>query len=208
MERFAKRIMPEWRCTTRNFSRGGLLKKDTSIKISWKTPGNVALQGNILEFFFLDTFKITCWLENLTPKWTQSGPFFQKSGQFFRFSKTVGEAFALPPSWAPVSVTEYASISLERPKFPWKCLNELFYARTPNMPQILNKAEFWIWHGCICNCYTEFRMSDYGSIPLNNAWICFNIPQYAWAWLNIAECPWKCQNKQFWLCQGSHYAAI
>ena len=32
------------------------------------------------------------------------------------------------------------------------------------------------------------NMSDYDSIRLNNVWICLNIPQYIWTWLNIAEC--------------------
>ena len=31
------------------------------------------------------------------------------------------------PSWAPVSVTEYASISLNMLKYPWKNLNKLFW---------------------------------------------------------------------------------
>ena len=53
---------------------------------------------------------------NLTQKWTQSGPFFQKSELFFRFSKKAGDASPLAPSCAPVSVAEYASVSLNIPK--------------------------------------------------------------------------------------------
>ena len=41
------------------------------------------------------------------------------------------------------------------------------------------------------------NMSDYGSKCLKNASICVNIPQYAWTWLNIAECPWIYLNKLF-----------
>ena len=41
-------------------------------------------------------------MENLTQKWTQSGSFYQKSGQFFRFSKRVGEVSPFDPSCATV----------------------------------------------------------------------------------------------------------
>ena len=34
--------------------------------------------GNILEFSLLDTLKTKFWIENLTQRWTQSGPFFPK----------------------------------------------------------------------------------------------------------------------------------
>ena len=38
------------------------------------------------------------------------------------------------------------------------------------------------------------NMSDYGSIRLNNPWKCLNIntPHFAWARLDIAECPRIC----------------
>ena len=54
-------------------------------------------------------------MENLTERWTELGSFFPKSGHFFRFSKRAGEVSPLPLSCAPVSVTEYASISLIMP---------------------------------------------------------------------------------------------
>ena len=39
-------------------------------------------------FFLLDTLKITFWMENLTQKWTQLGPFFfQNKGIFFDLKK-------------------------------------------------------------------------------------------------------------------------
>ena len=47
----------------------------------------------------------------------QSGPFFQKSGHFWIFKKGRGDLPA-PPSYEPVSVAEYASISLNMPKYP------------------------------------------------------------------------------------------
>ena len=44
------------------------------------------LQGNILEFL-LDTLKAVFWMENLTERWTQSGPFSPKLGHFFSIFK-------------------------------------------------------------------------------------------------------------------------
>ena len=75
----------------------------------------------------VDTLKTTFWMENLTQRWAQSGPFFAKSGLFFRFSKRAGEVYPLSPSSAAVNVTEYTSISLNMSKYPWKCLNKLLW---------------------------------------------------------------------------------
>ena len=57
-------------------------------------------------------------MENLTKRWTKSWHFFSKSGHFLRASKRAGEASPLPLSCAPVSVAEYASISLNMTKYP------------------------------------------------------------------------------------------
>ena len=57
-------------------------------------------------------------MENLTQRWTQSGPFFSKSGHLFQFSKRAGKASPLPLSDTSVSVAEYASMSLSMPKYP------------------------------------------------------------------------------------------
>ena len=60
-------------------------------------------------------------------------------------------------------MAEYASVSLNMSKYPWKCLNKLFWQwqgseyawssymfnRFLKMPCVLNKPEIWIWHGCI-----------------------------------------------------------
>ena len=106
-------------------------------------------------FFILDTLKTTIRIENLTRWWTQSGSFFVESRHFFQFSKREGEVFPLLPSCAPVSVAEYASISLNMSKYPCKCLNKLFwlchgsdYAWLSYMFDRLLKI--WIWQGCIC----------------------------------------------------------
>ena len=61
MEHIGKRIMLECRCTTRNFSGewGRVVELDTSINISSKTREKETRQGNILDFFLLDTLKTT-----------------------------------------------------------------------------------------------------------------------------------------------------
>ena len=42
-------------------------------------------------------------------------------------------------------------------------------------------------------------ISGYGSVCLSNTWICFNVFYYARTWLNIAEFPWICLSKLFWI---------
>ena len=78
-----------------------------------KTKEKEVLQGNILEIVLQDTLKTTFSMENLTQRWTQSGPLFPKSGHLFRFSKRAGEASPLSPSCAPVSV-----VALNMHKYP------------------------------------------------------------------------------------------
>ena len=150
---------------------------------------------------------------------TQSGPFFPQSGN------------SLMPSYVPVSVAEYASISLNMAKCPWKWLNKLswlcqvseyacssyMFDRLLKMFPFL-KTGFWIWHGCIYKVYPDFRiyliMAPYASITTEYAQICFNVPQYFWIWLNIPKCPWIyeypwiCLNKLFWFFHVSEYAEI
>ena len=92
-----------------------------SIKISSKASEKAVPQGTILEIFLLYIHKSTFLMENLTQRWTQSRPFLQKPGYFFWFSKRHY------PSSVPVSVAQYASIFLNMPKYPWKCLNKLFW---------------------------------------------------------------------------------
>ena len=63
IEYFAKQITPECRCATRNLSgkQGGtrFVELDTSDKDFVKTLEKETPQGNILEFFLLDTLKNT-----------------------------------------------------------------------------------------------------------------------------------------------------
>ena len=80
-------------------------------------------QENILKIVILDTLKIAFWMEKLTQRWT-FWPLFPKPGHFFRFS-------LLPRTCSPVVVTEFASISLNMPKYLWK--NCSAYAMALNM---------------------------------------------------------------------------
>ena len=86
------------------------------------------------------------------------------------------------------------------------------FDRLLKMPRVLNKPGFWIWHGFICKGYSEFRicliMAQYVSIMPEYASVYLNVLQYTWTWLNIAECPWICLKKLFFLCQSSQYAVI
>ena len=118
---------------------------------------------------------------------------------FFRFSKKAGESSPLLLSCVPVSVADYASISLNMPENPWKCLNKLFWLcqdsehawssymfdRLLEMP-VLNKqgSEYGTFVYARDTQICRFpNMPEYASI-------CLNVHQYALAKLNIAECPW------------------
>ena len=149
-------------------------------------------------FFLLDTLIITFWIKNLILR-TQSGPFF---GHFFQFQKMgKGGLPTTPPTCA--SVAEYASISLNIPEYPWKCLSKLFWlcliiihVQQAFEDALGSKFGFWIWHGCIHKGLDRvLNMSKYGSFPSvipEYTSICIIVPQYVWTWLNIAECPWIC----------------
>ena len=118
----------------------------TCSNILSKTQEKRVLQGYILDFFLLDALKTIFWMENLTQRWTKSGPFFPKSGLVFWFSKRAGGGVSLLLlSCAQIGVAEYASISLNMPKYPWKCLNKLFWlCRVLNMPNHLTcSTGFW-----------------------------------------------------------------
>ena len=108
-------------------------------------------------------------MENITQIWTQSRPFFPKSGRFFQFSKKVWEASPLPPSGAPVSVAIYTSISLNMSKYPWKCLNKLF----------------WLCYG------SRYVWSSY---MFENSWMSLNMPKNAWKncsnYARVLNMPW------------------
>ena len=132
----------------------------------------------------------------------------------FNFKKRAGEHFHLPPTCMPVSVAEYASASLNIPKYPWKSLKKLFWLwqgfeyssssymfdRLLKIPQILNVPGFWIRHGCVSKGYTEswicLYIAQYASIMpeclnmLQCLLICTNIAEYYWMSLNMPENFW------------------
>ena len=147
-------------------------------------------------------------MKNLTQRWTQSQPFFRKSRHSFRFSKRAGETSPLQPTCAPASVVEYASISLNLPKYSWKCLNKLFWLCQGFECAWLSYMfyRFWrclrisIWYSCSCKGYAEFwifpNMAPYASIiPEYASYVLMslNIPENGWILLN--ECPWICPKK-------------
>ena len=154
-----------------------------------KTHEKKVLQGNFLNFFLLDTPKITFWMKNSTQRWTLSGALFSESVHFFRFSRKGRGGFTLPPSCKPVHVAEYTIISVNIPKYPWKCLNNLFWLcqspeyawsfymfnRLLKMPQAVNVAGLWIWQ----DCARIMQESEYSSMCLYNAWTCLILLHYA-----------------------------
>ena len=137
----------------------------------------------------------------------------------FLILKKVFSTYLTPPPYplpicASVSVTEYASMYLNIHEYPWKCLNKLFwlcqgsaYAWSSYMFDkilkllwVLNNQGYWIWDRCVFHHYAKFRMPYFGSIRLNNAYVCldmFKYPslclsmaEYCWTFLNIPENPW------------------
>ena len=121
MYHFAKRIMPECRCATRNFSgKGGrdLWNKGISKKISSKTPEKQAPKGKKMRFFHLDTLKTTFWMKNLNQRANkQSGPFFQKSGHAKQGKPPVSSLVAR--LWVWLNIHQYPWISLSIIENAW-----------------------------------------------------------------------------------------
>ena len=196
MGRFAKRIMPECKCITKNFS--GQVGESGNCGTGHLQKENP--QGSILELFLLDTLKTTILMENLIQWWTQSRPFFPNSWYFFRFSKRTKEGSPFLPNCVPVSVVEYASISLNMPKYRWKWLNKpcwlcqgsehawwpYMFDRHLKMALVLNKPGLY---GTVV--YTSVtQSSEYVWFWLHTSQSCLNMPHYALTWLNLAECPW------------------
>ena len=137
--------------------------------------------------------------------------FFPKSGHF-RFSKRAGEA-PLLSDCTSVSVMEYASIPLNILKYPWKCLNKLFWLyqgseyawssyifdRLLKMSRVLNVPGFWMWQSCICRGYTELwkclNMGQYASMMPEYTSIFLNMAEYCWMSLSMPENAWiNCSN--------------
>ena len=151
--------------------------------------------------------------------------FFPKSGNFFRFSKTGRGGLPLYPGYVPVSVAKYASISLTIHKYLWKYWNKLFWLcqgfeyawsscmldRLLKMSGVLNVRGFWIWHGSICEGYTEFwtwvNMAQNASLIPEYTLMFLSVSEHDWILLNVPKYAWKYLDKLFWLCQCSRYAS-
>ena len=88
------------------------------IKILPSATEKEAPQGNILEFFLLDILKTAFGIENLKPNMDTIRAFLSKIKALFPIVKKGRGGFPSPPSCAPVIVAEYASISLNIPKYP------------------------------------------------------------------------------------------
>ena len=106
------------RCATSKF-RGGFMGLRHFDKHFLKNTRKVPA-----EFFLLDPHKTTYWMEILTRRWTQSGPFFPKPEDFFFWSSKKGRG-GLSLCCVPVIVDDNGSVSLNIPKYLWKCLNKL-----------------------------------------------------------------------------------
>ena len=99
-------------------------------------------------------------LRKLTQRWTQSRPFFPKSGHFFRFSKRAEKA-------SPSPLAEHLWVWLNMHWYPWICLNILEnisvncsdYARALNMHDHLTYSiGFWR-----CLLFLISQASKYGT---------------------------------------------
>ena len=115
---------------------------------------------------------------------------FQNHDTFLNFQKGQGRP-PLSSLVARLSVVEYALTSLNMPKYPWKCLNKLFWLCqsseiclvTIHVHQALEDASGFKYarvHN-IAQLYMQglprvLNLSDYDSICLRKAWICLNMP--------------------------------
>ena len=107
-------------------------------------------QGNILEFFLLDTLKTTFWMEIITQKWIQPGFFFPKIRMLLSNFKKCREVSPLCPDCVPIRVAQYASKSLNMSKYPWKCLNKLFW--------LCHGSEYVWWSTCLPGFWRCLRL--------------------------------------------------
>ena len=106
------------------------------------------------------------WMKNVT-RWTQSRPFFPKSGYFFLIFRKVIGASSTPPSmaaclWVLLNLHHYHWISLNILKNAWiNCSDyalirlSYMFVRLLKEPQALNVPGLWIWPSCISKGYTE-----------------------------------------------------
>ena len=133
--------------------RGGFVELGHFNKHFVKNTRKKVPPENILEFFLLDSFKTTFWMENWTQRWKQSGPFFPKSGHSCSFSKKV---LSLSPSSTPATLTKHLIItnlsnhSKKQPKqLPRTILQKLVFVKKALLD--ISQAAFWV--GILNNTY-------------------------------------------------------
>ena len=160
---FKKNNTWEQVCNQNLFRAGGwgFVELGHVINISSRTQEKEAQQGNILEIFVLDTFKTTFWMENLTKRWTQSGPFFPKSGNISWFQKG-HPRLPLSPLvarlWVWLNMHQYPWICLNIVKNPW--INCSGYTRVLNIHDHLTcPTGFWR-----CLDFQISQGSEYGVV--------------------------------------------
>ena len=160
--------MPECRYVAIHFSGQGKIggARELQKNISSKIQEKNARQGKILEFFLLGNIKTTFWMEHIIQRRTQSGPF----------------SIPFSPSCAPVSMVEFPWISLKTLEQTVMAVPGLWiYLIILNVRQafedvlgskcvrILNMARFYMQGLCRVP-----NISEYGSVCLNNVWLCLN----------------------------------
>ena len=104
-------------------------------------------QGNILEFFHPNTLKFAFWMENVTQRLIQSGPFSPKPGHFFDFQIRAGEtspSLLVGCLWMWLNMHQYPWISINALGNAW--INCSDYPRTLNMSGHLTcLTDIWRW---------------------------------------------------------------
>ena len=187
MECFAKRMMLECRCITRNFSGQGVGE------VTWTRALWYRFRPKHQKVFLLDTHKTAFWMENLTQRSTQSA-FLSKTRTFFlTFRKGREGLTQVALLWVWLNMHQY----------PWICLNilENAWINCSDLAKALNIHDHltfstgfwrclwsWISHG------SEYGMVVYARVTQSSKYVLLwlHMPQYVWPWLNIAECPWVC----------------
>ena len=126
-----------------------------------------------MEFFLLDTLKTTFWIEYLTPKWTQSGSFSEKSQHFFRFSKK-GRGGLPPPSLPLVARLGEITDSLDLYEFTYEkvCegLDDIYNIvyKFRNHPSIVKiKERYKVKGNFSFRLVTTEEINAGGEIPVN-----------------------------------------
>ena len=115
-------------------------------------------------FFVLDVLKTKFWMENLTQRWTQSGPsFFQNQSTFFDFQEKGRGGLCLPPLVAGLTIIN-ASTAIY---IYWNSLH-LMHPKTPTMAYLCHRT--WLKLGV----YLQDRLSLwYNQFTCSSVWFTY-----------------------------------